>query len=64
MWRDGKGPQAPAFLFAAPTPDAPGAADAAPIPADEYDDDEMDAFFDGGSDGGDSVVVDGPGVSP
>ena len=43
MWKDGKGPEAPAFLFTSPAPDQ---ADR-DLPKDEYDDAEMDAFFDG-----------------
>ena len=43
MWKDGKGPEAPAFLFTSPAPDQ---ADR-DLPKDEYDDAEMNAFFDG-----------------
>lgn len=62
MWKNGgTGPQAPSFLFAAPVPDAGGVPDA-PIPTDEYDEKEMDAFFDGYETDDGSVTVDGPGV--
>ncbi|KAH8048188.1 hypothetical protein JL720_15901 [Aureococcus anophagefferens] len=43
MWKDGKGPEAPAFLFTSPAPDQAGR----DLPKDEYDDAEMDAVFDG-----------------
>ena len=43
LWKDGKGPRPPSFLFTATGPDA--AAPDRKIPDDEYNDEEIDASF-------------------
>ena len=43
LWKDGRGPRPPSFLFRATPPGAEGPGDGAP--RDEYDDEEIDAFL-------------------